>query len=563
LSAPKRLWQTPEAWLASLLWLLLLAALGHPLWRALTLAVRSPKRALLPVLAGLALLLLALQARLALPFIPLHANHHAWEDLAVVLNLDAAAPAVSRHLEMYGASWLVARRALLPVFGAHFVGVGLASAWWGATALVIGAMAALRAGGTRSAVVIGALVLTWAPVASRVAHSESDLVIAQWLIAVGLWLATERSRLAEVGFAAVLGLLTLGHVVGPPLALGLLLMGLALRPAKELPATDAPPARALPGPEAGLTLRLGTVGMWAGTWLAVTALRLASSGSHVGGRLSRTEQWLPLPLQPWKFSLWFDARHSATGFLVLAMMGIAAAFWVRFHQARWRGVATETMLLAGIGVLAATGLMVCASLTDGQRYQATLMAPLLVVAGRAPLLWRHGPSKWRWALGVLYGLVVLSCAVETGRGFSGRQLLDTQAQEWLHLQAAIGDRAGAIILLKPERRTGQAAVLDVPQGHWSATGPVTTALQAESARRDCSRGQPLPESTFSMHFAACASGSDTSCPTDLQKTGPPLAALPTRVMAPLVPRGLPGEFLTFNGPHASWRLYEARCPNHP
>ncbi|MCO4764509.1 MAG: hypothetical protein KC502_23570, partial [Myxococcales bacterium] len=47
LSAPKRLWQTPEAWLASLLWLLLLAALGHPLWRALTLAVRSPKRALL------------------------------------------------------------------------------------------------------------------------------------------------------------------------------------------------------------------------------------------------------------------------------------------------------------------------------------------------------------------------------------------------------------------------------------------------------------------------------------------------------------------------------------
>ena len=566
--------------------------------RVLARVVRGPRRGAASgqVFAAVALLVLALQSRLALPFIPLHANHHAWEDLAVLLGAADAGPAIGRHLEIYGASWLVARRALLPLFGGHFDGVGLAAAWWGASAVLLSVLAALGAGGTRIAVGVGALALVWAPVVARVAHSESDLVVGQWLLAAGLWLATREGRLALAGLAASIGLLALGHVVGPPLALGLALMAVAIRPATIATDNAATPAgsdasRVLPPPQSAQgqlvgfvgenAPRLRAAGVLAVALLAATGLRLLSAGAHVGGRLDRIEQAIPIPLQPWKYSLWVSPDYASSGLWVLALLGVMGALWVRWQQARWRGVAVELPLWLGVLAVMTTSLLVCASLTDGLRYQSLLLAPMLLLAGRAGLAWRYAPKRWRWAFGLVCAIAWTTTLVETARGFAGRATHDSQAQEWLHLRAALAHRSGKLHLLRPARQAGGAAVFEVPQGQWTAHGPETVALDAVAAMNDCRRGAILPAPTFAVRFAACGAATVTGAPAcddalAFRVPGQPLAALPVALIPPLMRRGLPGEFLSFDdrpdgnrpdGKHIDgkrtevpWQLYAAQCP---
>lgn len=584
---------SPEAWLGGILWLVLLVIMAGPLFSVFARVLRGPHRlvAMAQLGAGVTLLLLALRSRLDMPFVPLHANQHGWEDLAVLLNLPDAAPAVGRHLEVYGAAWLVARRALLPLFGAHFDGVGLAGAWWGATAVLLAAVAALRAGGSRVVVGVAAVALVYAPVAARVAHSESDLVVGQWLIAAGLWLATREGRLAVGGVCAAIALLALGHVVGPPLGLALALMAIALRPALPEEDSTPPTVRALPSSAAGdttplagmlgagvgrdLSPRLWTAAGFGLTLVAATAIRLLSAGVHLGSRLGITEQAVPIPLQPWKFSLWLSTDYASTGLGVLALLGVVGALAVRWADARWRGVVVELPLWMGVAAVVTTGLVVCASLTDGLRYQSLLAAPMLVLAGRAGLAWRHGPSRWRWALGLACVIALMATLVETGRGFQGRTQLDSQGQQWLHLRATLGKHQGKLYLLRPEWSPGRAAVFEVPQGRWSADGPESLELDSAAATIDCRRGGQLPPQTFAIRFAACsASRNDHQAAFGRRKrpgrppcasalalrvNDQPLGAWPITVARPLMRLGLPGEFLTFAKPQVPWQLFEAQC----
>ena len=65
----------------------------------------------------------------------LHANDHAFEDLAIALR-EPATNLAGRHAALsYGASWTVAQQALVGLAGVHHDGVALAAALWGAAAL--------------------------------------------------------------------------------------------------------------------------------------------------------------------------------------------------------------------------------------------------------------------------------------------------------------------------------------------------------------------------------------------------------------------------------------------
>ncbi len=615
------LWASPEAWLSAALWLLLLVVLVHPVLGLARRAVLGPRRvqALGWLGGGLSLLLVAVAVRRHLPFTPLHANDHAWEDLAVVLGLPEATLSIARHAETYGTGWLVARRALNAVFGAHIAGVGAAATWWGGGAVLLSALAARAAGGTGLAVAVATLAAVWAPAGARVAHSESGLVVAQWLLAAGLWSATRPGRVGVVGAAAACALLALGHAVGPAFAAGLAAMAFAVRPAQRprppraAAATDEPQAPGAAPSVARARLRTaaaearhraaqqtedrllpaarpGAPFPWrlaAGLIVAVgaaTALRLLHAGAHVGGRLARIEQTIPIPNQPLKFSVWASPAYAPTALWALAALGVCASLWARWRGERWRGLVLEAPLALGATVVFVAGLLVCASITDGLRYQATLLAPSVVLAARAGLGWRHGPARWRWALGVLQGVATVGVLVALLQGFPGSAHLDGQAQAWQALQANLGPQRGTLTLIRPGRHPASPAVPDVPQGPWSATGPTTVAMDAAAALVACKSGAGLPEATYVVESPACharaaegaaAGGVDASGAARaaagrpcgealaLRAKGPALAARQIELARPLTALGLPGEFLRFPHGQVPWRLYRAACPGAP
>ncbi|MBM4342190.1 MAG: hypothetical protein FJ100_02300 [Deltaproteobacteria bacterium] len=220
---------TPLGYLTAGLWVVLAAAMVAK-------ALRRPRTWSALVFGGV-LLVVAAAARRAAPFTPLHADDHAWLEIAVGLGLPGADTGAHRLLTEYGPAWWQLQRWTAPLWGNDHEALGRWAAALGALATVLAVLAARRAT-TRwlPALAAGALMV-WSPLAVRVGNSESTLVVAQFLVAAALWLASppyeaRSGRWDTVGVLAALGLLASGHPLGPVFAVGagLCAWALSIRP---------------------------------------------------------------------------------------------------------------------------------------------------------------------------------------------------------------------------------------------------------------------------------------------------------------------------------------------
>ena len=214
------------------------------LWATLALAMaakglRRPQ-SWSAVVFGAVVLVVAAAARRAAPFTPLHADDHAWLEIAVGLTMPEGEAGAHRLLSEYGPAWWQLQRWTAPIWGSDHEALGRWAAAVGALATVLAVLVARRACGKwLPALAAGALML-WAPVAVRVGNSESSLVVAQFLVAAALWLASPpyaagSGRWDAVGVLAAVGLLTTGHPLGPVFAVGagLCAWALSVRPAGD------------------------------------------------------------------------------------------------------------------------------------------------------------------------------------------------------------------------------------------------------------------------------------------------------------------------------------------
>lgn len=221
---------TPLGYVTATLWAVLAAAM-------LAKALRRPRTWSALVFGGI-LLVIAAAARRAAPFTPLHADDHAWLEIAVGLGLPEADRGAHRLLAEYGPAWWQLQRWTSPLWGSDHEALGRWAAALGALATVLAVLAARRVT-TRwlPALAAGALMV-WSPLAVRVGNSESTLVVAQFLVAAALWLASppyeaRAGRWDAVGVLCAVGLLATGHPLGPAFAVGagLCAWALSVRPA--------------------------------------------------------------------------------------------------------------------------------------------------------------------------------------------------------------------------------------------------------------------------------------------------------------------------------------------
>jgi len=551
------IWQQPRTRLAMMAWLVLLLALGAGCLRALTGTLQSRNRAVAATrLLLLALtLMIALLARRSAPWTPLHANHHAFDDLAVVLDLPDSGPSTQRTVRAYGSSWLIAQRAATPLFGRHHQGVGEAACWWGALAVVFALAAAWGAGGTGWVAALAAMAMALAPVAMRVGHSESSLVIAQFLVAAVLWLATRRGMLAAAGVLAGLLLLATGHVVGPALSGGAALLAWGIAPQR----TRLQSWR-------GIAARLPWGGLLVCVPIVGAIINLLTSSGEVADRVAATGSWLPIPSNATFFSLWFDpaqAPLALLGLVALGLVGVAMA-----HDAR-RSLPGRARVLAVIGggmALGAGGLLVCASVSDGLRYQSTLAPALVLVAGQAPLVARHGRGLTRFSGRVAAALAGVLTLLALIAPLPGTTMLDAQGQWYHELRNVVRAERGDVYLLIAGRSGPRGAVLQAPQGRLSAKGPTAHEVRLHSLSFECEAGLKPRQPLYVLQPPACASGPDDRAARACAELEPyidgvaPVATGFARPMAARTPEGIPGEFLVYRRPLAPWRIARGRCP---
>lgn len=239
---------TSQGLAAALAWLILASAMLAKAWR--------PPRAWITFVVGGLVLAAAAALRRSMPFTPLHADDHAFRELGVALALPELDGRAAALMSDYGPAWWQLQRWTVPWFGDHHGAVGRWSAAVGALAVALAAVTARRASGRWLAGLVGAAVMATAPVAARVAHSESTLVVAQLLVAAALWLASpptppRAGRWDLLGVLAALLLLAWGHPLGPVLAVGtgLCAWALSLKPAALgdfAGSTAAPTGEAIP-----------------------------------------------------------------------------------------------------------------------------------------------------------------------------------------------------------------------------------------------------------------------------------------------------------------------------
>ncbi|MBI5609710.1 MAG: hypothetical protein HY902_12630 [Deltaproteobacteria bacterium] len=564
-------------WAALAAWLVLLLAM-------LAKALRPP-RTWTTLVMGLLLWVVAAQVRHALPLTPLHADDHAFLELGLAAGAEPHGSRLPHLLQFYGPAWFQAQQWTAGLFGAHHDGVGHWAAAVSGLAVALAAVAARRASGRWLPALLAAAVCIWAPVAARVGHSESTLVVAQFLIAAVLWLASPpyppRSGAWDLaGVSAGLALLCWGHSLGPIYAAGtgLCAWALAVRPRLSAAAGHPDPEHALPGPKSLAskldwlpnrgTLLAGAVG--GALALGAASWQFISQRALLGDRLGATESLLPVPGRFWAYLLWWNGDWAPTAFATLVVgFGFAGLYAQRRVHGRAIGAVTVAAYGLGTVVAAIAGLLVVACTTDAARYQAPLAPILLVVAGFAPRFAELLPaSRQLPAIGAATFAQMIAL-VQLLMGLPARTALDAQGQFYAVLRHELASETAEITLVVPTRKPGERrhVVVDLPSGRWSPSGPTSHTMSADEFAGRCRQlGPKAAEHAWVALSPACAAvdlpGMATPCAEldALLDTSGPLRAGFVRPWAGEPDRGLAGEFHKFSGDSVPWRLGRARCP---
>ncbi len=509
-------------------------------------------------IAGLIVVSVAFGARSEAPFTPLHANDHAYEDIAVALGTPESGPATVRAVVEYGPSWVVAQRATVPLFGRTHDGLARWSAAVGALAALFAFLAATQACGTGSAGLLAGLVVALAPVAVRVGHSESVLVVAQLLVAVGLWLAVTAPNLANrLGLLAVVGLLATGHPLGPAYAAGVAALAWAVERGVD------PSGRVAPDVLLPWRSRLGWAAALAGVVAAGLALGWLGDAGLLARRVAVTSQEVPISTGFWRVWLWLDPAWSSVAAVVLATLGWMA---LPVHFATpWQDRTLRTLAFGlGLGAVALPGLVVTASVTDALRYQAPFAGALAVAIGFAPALVQDPLARGRWPRVVVVLLVALAVLVELGRDLPGETHLDVQAQAYQGLRRAVGKQPGEVWLLQVERDGAAQVVVEAPVGRLAADGPTLRVLSVRQAEAAGKAGRTLPRPLYVFLDPGCEA-------RVLQGSAGPCAALERWAQGLPVARGtakvarasngvLPDEFHAYRTATPGWSLFAVTAP---
>ncbi|MSQ84021.1 MAG: hypothetical protein EXR77_14250 [Myxococcales bacterium] len=588
------------AWATAGLWVVLAACIAAK-------AMRRPRSWSASVF-GAVILVLAAAARRAAPFTPLHADDHAYVEMAVGLGLPQVDQHAARLMHDYGPAWWQLQRWTAGLWGNDHEALGRWAAAVGAIATVLAVLAARRACGQWLPALAGAALMCWAPLAVRVGNSESTLVVAQLLVAAALWLASPpypagSGRLDALGVLCALGLLATGHPLGPVFAVGagLCSWALSIRPKALAPsaksAEPARPARSDFGnhdgaialhfsqlaPEQVQLLNKGN-DTPSPTWLpashnlvsivagvvavgALVAWHWGGQATLIGNRLAATGG-LPIPRGFWLYELWWTGQWAPTVLTTaVAAAGLAGFYAQRAVHGRAIGMWSAAALVFGTGAMLAAGLLVVACTTDALRYQAPMAAVWVLIIAFAP---RCADLTRDRARPVVYLAVLAAMVIGTLQCFltpNGATAADAQAQAYAILRRELAAEKGDLWLLAPDRPVGEKrhVVIDVPVGSWTREGPMSHRVSADEFAQACEMGIK-PTNTWVYLAPACEA-------VDLPSVGTPCAAIarfldPTgdlragflRPWSGVMAQGLPGEFHTYPSDTVAWRLGKARCP---
>ena len=594
-------------------------------WLLLALAVLAkalrPPRTWITYGVGALVIAAASAVRRGLPFTPLHADDHAYRELGVALSLPELHGRAQTLLHDYGPAWWQLQRWTVPIFGDSHDAVGRWAAALGGLSVALATLTARRVSGRWLAALVGAAVLATSPIAARVGHSESTMVVAQLLVALALWLASPPTppgagRLDLLGVLAALVLLAWGHPLGPVLAMGtgMCAWALAIRPrslasepaeaavaelipdgfagapsAFELPAQrpalPSPDSEIPQGLQASVQVRpplkpsrhladlvpsnLSLAALLTGTLAVAAALAWHWSlrPELLGNRLAVQENLLPFPTRFWGYLLWWDRDWAANAYFTsVAALGLGG-LWAQ-RRVHGKAMAWWSLLawLGGMAALGVAGLLVVGCLTDGVRYQAPMLAVWLVTGAFAmrfaDLL---SPRQLLLGKGVA-GFALVVSLLQVFNGSSASSLQDSQGQAYQVLRRELADQRGVLWLVAPERNAERRhVVVDLPVGRWSADGPESKVLTRAEYLRRCANGT-APEPAYIFLGPSCQA-------IDLPNVSTPCAGLdalldpgvPVRAgfIKPLQTKGdgsLHGEFHGYERDPLDWRLGRARCP---
>ncbi len=519
---------------AGALWLVLLALLAWHLWL---------DRAPVKWLFWLTFALMAALVRRQVPFVPLHANGHGFEEILIAIGDPDSRAATGRFVAQYGATWLVPLRALTRWIGQSHDQLAIVSSALGGLAAAFGTAAAWRLSRQWLWTALAAALLVFAPVSMRVGHSESAFVVAQLLVSLALWLATHPPRRATLPLLVTLALLALGHPIGIGLAVGVYLLVLAMAmDGADLAIADWRPAQHLL--------------LVAGLGVAV-ALELSGSRTGVADRLTYDARFhLPVPTMPHEYWLWLQAGYAPRMAVLAGLLGLWSFGRGRVGGMRWVTLATA---VAGVGLVAVAGLMVTACATDGLRYQAPfapVLALLITRAGQglsAPLQNRMlAVVLW---VGIAYGFTDLR---------AGRRL-DAQGQSYQDLRESLQGLSGDVWLAAPDRAEGhERVVVQMPAGRLSAGGVTLRGLLVDDVRDACKAGTPLPKQSFVWFDHACSgrvpAGSPPPCETLQPLAGETIRQFEIAPLPRVNAEGMSGEFNLYPPGALELRLARLRCP---
>ena len=514
----------PLVYLSVALWLLLAVTL-------LRCVVRSfpATRQRWQLLGGsLLVFVVAAHVRLAAPFWPLHSNGHWSHDAGLALRAGGVATEAEAA---YGAAWVIVQQAGVLLFGVHIDGLARLSVLLGALAAAMTFAAALLRVQKWPWALLGGLLAALAPVAVRVGHSESPFVVAQLLFAIVLLLAAAPvDRWRQLGLAAALALLALGHPLGPGFALGALLLALAWTPPPEPPEPPAPPWRA-----------------WALPLLALLLLSLAQLYVASGTLARRVEgDWRSLGFFNPRLLLWTDDAWLPRLTWLLVALGCVISWrrWASRHE-RWKAVA----FALGAIVLIRFCTLANACVSDGLRYQSLLAAPLGVLVASGGLWHVAGSFTRRRITQACAGMVALAVLWQLASARDARQALDTQGQLWSFLRQHPPDAHGQtahFLIAHPDSRF----LMLEPVGRWGADGPVADVISLDVARALCARNGQLPEHTWMLFEPGCMSPGAGACALLAPFAGEVVARGSVSPLSAL-PQTLRGEFLDLPpGPQA-------------
>jgi len=531
--------------LTAALWLLLLLAVAARFWRA--------PRPLLGLAEFAAALVVGVFARRAVPFSPLHANHHAYEDLALGLSVPGTDAIAMRNLSEYGPAWLGFQRWTIGLGDVSHDGMARWSIAVGAVAMALAYAATARMHGRFWAIFAFTLVAL-APLTLRVGHSESVFVVAQLLIAVALFLGTaEQSRLDRVGLYGALVLLSLGHPLGAGYATGAALLAFVAQNS------------AVAAQRAPFLARLRELAALAAAVLVGLTLQLLGSGSLLASRATVADQIVPIPLQFWQFSLWCDAAWAPSLVVPLALLGCVAVRAPTSTEAWWQSRLDQLSKAFGFAVLFATGLLVTACVSDGLRYQAPLAPVLLLLIGHCANF--SAQFGQQLSLRFVTAAILLAGFVDALRPRPASQIMDIQAQSYHQLRQWLHDQSGDVWLLVPNRDGARrSVVLEAPVGRLSRNGPTIKALRAGDAQTACATHLQLPANSHVFWDAPCSARELAGLPSPCSQLQPfvgdrrPQFSANVQVLQPRLPEGMPGEFHSYLTAQPALKWTSLRCP---